>query len=219
MAKRTRMSAGASARVSPRRYVYTPELLAHGRHRYEHTEDSIPDIAVEFGIHKTTLLRLARREGWVRYAAPPRDVSDATRLAAEAAALEAAAAEATAPPEPTPADAEPPSEIDRLLRAVRTELDVYEAMRARLKHQPQSPLDAERTARTLSNLTDTLYRLQRLRAGIPEALHDHDDDDMPADLDAFRDELARRIEAFMESRTDEEFAAELERAGADRPGP
>jgi len=51
---------------SPRRYVYTPALLAHGRHRYEHTEDSIPDIALDFGIHKTTLQRLAKRERQAR---------------------------------------------------------------------------------------------------------------------------------------------------------
>ena len=44
------------------------------------------------------------------------------------------------------------------------------------------------------------------RAAAP-ALHDETPyDDMPADLDEFREALARRIEAFMESRGDEEDA-------------
>jgi hypothetical protein len=46
-----------------RRYSYTPELMADGRRRYEQTEDRIPDIAADFGIHPTTFLRLAKREG------------------------------------------------------------------------------------------------------------------------------------------------------------
>ena len=85
MAKRAR--ARRSSMPSPRRYTYTPELLASGRHRFEHTTDSIPDIAVDFGIHKTTLLRLAKREGWVRYVASPRDLPAAVKLARQAEAL------------------------------------------------------------------------------------------------------------------------------------
>jgi hypothetical protein len=227
--------APARARLpSSRRYAYTPELLAHGRHRYENTEDSIPDIAVEFGIHKTTLLRLARREGWVRYAPPPRDLSGATRLLAQADALtEARHPEALAEGEPRrmtdtavplrgsgsalapqgdgeqaapPAPASPgvnAADIDELEAAVRAELAIVKAMRAQMRHRPQSPLDAERTARTLSNLTATLYKLQRMRCGIAEA---DIDDDIPADIDAFRERLARKIEIFLESRESERGA-------------
>ncbi|MCK9918583.1 hypothetical protein MXD81_56615 [Microbacteriaceae bacterium K1510] len=202
MAKRTRAP-------SARRHHYTPELLAHGRHRYENTEDSIADIAVEFGVHKATLARLAKRENWVRYVPPPRDVSGATRLATQAAALEEkgpatdVSAQQPTASDPSPvADAERVSrEIERLIAGVSTELDIYEAMRARLKHLPQSPLDAERTARTLSALTTTLHRLQRLRAGHIENTPHDDYDDIPTDLDAFRDELARRINEFVRSRS------------------
>jgi len=74
-----------------RRYTYTPELLAEGRRRYERTEDRIVDIAADFGIHKTTFQRMANDKGWVRYAAPPRDLSRSAKLAAEAEALEQAA--------------------------------------------------------------------------------------------------------------------------------
>jgi hypothetical protein len=88
---------------------------------------------------------------------------------------------------------------------VLVELTTVEAMRAQLKALPRRPLDAERTARTLSSLTDTLQKLQRLRASAalsekPIARND-DDDDMPADIDEFRIDLARRIDAFVASRT------------------
>jgi hypothetical protein len=101
------------------------------------------------------------------------------------------------------------STIERLERAVLAELATIEAMRAALGTLPQKPPGAARTVRTLSMLTQTLQHLQRLRAS--EALaakppagneHDDDNDDMPRDLDEFRRDLARRIDAFVASRTD-----------------
>jgi hypothetical protein len=62
MAKRT--SARRRHLPPPRRYTYTPELMASGRHRYEHTADTITDIAVDFGIHKTTLQRPTGSTRW-----------------------------------------------------------------------------------------------------------------------------------------------------------
>jgi len=95
--------------------------------------------------------------------------------------------------------------IDRFEKAVREELASVEATRARLKGLPRRPREAETTARTLSSLTETLQKLQRLRCAVP--FSGSDDDDMPADIDEFRNELARQIEAFMESRPDEDDAA------------
>jgi hypothetical protein len=71
---------------------------------------------------------------------------------------------------------------------------------------PEAPLGAGRTARTLALLTQTYQHIQRLRAGERLGARPHggidDDDDMPADIEEFRFELARRIEAFVASRTD-----------------
>lgn len=92
------------------------------------------------------------------------------------------------------------SAIDRLERLVEKELDAEEAVRAQLGPLPRNPADAERTARTLSTLTQTLHALQRLRSGLGFQSHD-DDDDMPRDIDEFRRDLARRIDAFVASRT------------------
>jgi len=268
---------------SPLRYVYTPELLAHGRHRYEHTEDSIADIALDFGIHKTTFQRMANRERWVRFNPPPRDLPAAVKLAAQAEALVAqtgwggaANAGAFPPPESAsclpprargsspaeggrvgvaPSDAEvsltptpipspqgggeesaaregqeqqapaqealpsPAITAERLHRDVLNELAAVERMRALLDAEPQSPLDAERTSRTLSSLTATLQRIQRMQAGLPATGADDDDDDLPADPDAFRDALAQKIEAFLASTPDEDDAGPVAAAGPDPARP
>jgi hypothetical protein len=95
-----------------------------------------------------------------------------------------------------------PSAIERLERAVLAELATIEAMRAAFGTLPQSPRDAERTVRTLGLLSQTLQQLQRMRVAAPSSPFGTDhDDDLPADIDAFRDELARRIDAFVASRT------------------
>jgi len=91
-----------------RRYGYTPELIADGRRRYEQTDETITSIAADFGVHKTTLQRLANRAGWVRHAPPPRDLPAAAKLAAQAEALQGQGAAArltsagTASPFPPP---------------------------------------------------------------------------------------------------------------------
>ncbi len=241
MAKRTGAPARPGHPPSPRRYSYTPELLASGRHRYERTADSIPDIALDFGIHKTTLQRLARREGWVRFAPPPRDLPAAVKLAAQAEALappplvpaqaglqehdrdaggfgsgsrpSRGRADETASTEPDAARPPVAATVGRLHRAVLAELAAVERMRAVLDAEPQSPLAAERTSRTLSSLTATLHRIQRMQAGLPDT--GPNDDDIPADLDALRDALARRIAAFMASRPDAGDAGEPAAAPAD----
>jgi len=106
----------------------------------------------------------------------------------------------------TAAEAEEPAmpdlatTIERLHRAVLEELTAVETMRAQLKREPQSSTDAERTARTLSSLTEVLQKLQRLQCALPQT--GSEDDDMPVDIDEFRRELARRIEEFVASRTD-----------------
>jgi len=154
---------------------------------------------------------------------PPRDLLPAAKLLAQADDLKGLETQDDAPsasavtlseekpelqhPSPNhvaenrPALPPPGDTIIRLHRAVLEELSAVEAMRARLKREPQNPVDAERTARTLSSLTETLQKLQRLQCTLPE-IELKDDDDMPTDIDEFRNELARRIRVFAESRTE-----------------
>ena len=93
------------------------------------------------------------------------------------------------------------SAAERIERLVLKEIEVEEAKRAQLGALPRAAAEAAATARTLAILTHTLHALQRLRLGQPGARYD-DHDDMPRDIDEFRRELARRIDAFVASRTD-----------------
>ena len=192
--------------VEARRCRFSPELEARGRYLFEETDAKLADIAFELGIHKGTVPVVAKRRGWKRYVPPPRDVSPATRILVETESLEHRRETAQSGPEverAQPDGASGESEIGlvaRLRRAVLNELTVVESLRDRLKNEPQSRVAAERTARTLSTLTDTLQKLQRLQCAVPASGSLYD---IPADIDEFRNELARRIEAFVASRTDE----------------
>lgn len=104
-----------------------------------------------------------------------------------------------------PAPTEPRlTPVERLEALVVKELEAEEAMRAELALRPRSRHDAERCARTLSVLTQTLQTLQRMRADGGAARNSDDYDDIPEDMDAFRNDLARRIDLFVESRREEE---------------
>jgi len=212
--------------VAASRAVFTPETLDYARHRYEQTDASLADIAVDLRIHLSTVRKLAKREGWSRYVRPPRKLPAAVRLALQASELEAQASGAAVTTIRPSSDTEkslgdgiqPQADeksgtvgartamsgladtVARLYRAVLDELAAVETLRAQLKREPQSRHGAEHTARTLSSLTETLQKLQRLQCAVsPTGSYD---DDMPADIDEFRRELARRIEAFVAGRPD-----------------
>ncbi len=123
--------------------------------------------------------------------------------------------ESAAPPEQEAVDID--DQIERLLRLVSAEIGVYENLRAQLKAEPQGQREALKTAHNLGSLTSTLDTLRRMRAGQTAiGSHDeYDDDDIPADIDAFREALARRIEAFMASRPDEGDAGADDAPGGD----
>jgi hypothetical protein len=216
-----------SRATAARRRSYTPELLADGRRRFEQTDEPITAIAADFGCCKATFMKLAKDEGWVR---PPRarDLTPSARLRLRAEALaseqESAQAAALSPPPDPPSlplrrfDLPPPGggeerdagggdageppladTVDALHAAARRQLDEFNAEQTMLKGTPQAVAERERAARTLANLTATLQRLQAMRSGAPQPETDYDD--IPADIDAFRNELARRIRAFVASRS------------------
>jgi hypothetical protein len=57
-----------------RRLIFTPAALAYARHRYEKTEASLVDIAVDLQVTKNTVRNLAKSEGWTRYVPPARNL-------------------------------------------------------------------------------------------------------------------------------------------------
>lgn len=201
---------------------YTPEFLAAVRRRYEDTDQPMPSIAREVEIGLRTLHRMAEREGWARRSErPPRDLPPAVKLLEEARALERTHEVniACEPPAREPlareaaADAAPDGSIGssgdplaRIEQLVLRELEAEETVRDQLSHRPRTGSDATRCARTLAALTQTLQTLARLRAGAAptdDTDYDDNDDSLPRDIDEFRRDLARRIDAFVARRTDE----------------
>ncbi|HEY6023050.1 MAG TPA: hypothetical protein VIV34_02595 [Pseudolabrys sp.] len=195
-----------------RRFVFTPELVAYARHRFEHTDDSLADIALDLDVHKDTVRAMSKRERWTKYVRPPRDLPPAVRLLMEAEALDShpeaqAKGQSKGQGHSVAVSARTDSEGDippladivaRLHRVVLDELAAIETLHAQSKHEPRGADSAARTARTLSSLTETLQRLQRLQ--LNHASTGPDDDPLPANIDEFRNELARRIRVFIESR-------------------
>ena len=101
----------------------------------------------------------------------------------------------------------------RLQSAVARVLPAIEATLTKLTASPQRPRELEQTARALGALMRTLRELNALLAQQPA--RPAYDDDMPEDIDAFRERLARKIELFMESRADEDFEEAVEAAPAE----
>jgi len=217
--------------VSARRYDFTPELLADGRHRYEHTDETITSIAFDFGVHKSTLTRLATREGWVRYVRPPRDLPQAKKIRISVEALAQGQGAGTKPQtsleeiptrlastesrlgdlpfskggEEREAAAEEeqlpsPAELVRhLYREAFEQFRALRAMREQFAYQTQSQRDIDKITRSLATLTDTLRKLLPMQSANSQSETAYDD--MPLDIDEFRNELARRIRAFVASRS------------------
>jgi len=99
------------ARFLPTHQRYTPALLAHVRQRFEQTPEPIPSMAADLGVAPQSLHRIARRYGWVRRnpVPPPRDVTPALTMLAEAKALEAQADGLTVGPERAASPLPPPA--------------------------------------------------------------------------------------------------------------
>jgi hypothetical protein len=202
---------------------FTLEAIENMRQRYEDTDETQASIAADFGIHSKTLRTLAREQGWkLRKNRPPRDLPEAIRLNLLAdQAVGAAASEASSdPPAMMPAAEEAalsPNIAARLEQAVEKELRKVEALRNEFGNPAHRSIEAERTARTLATLTETLFKVRRLRE--PGQTGAIADDDMPADLDGFRRALAQRMEAFVRSRADGDLPADAGPADAIAPAP
>ena len=81
--------------IEARRIKATPELIANIRQRYEHSDERLATMAADLGCCGETVRAMAKREGWVRYVAPPRDLSPAARLRVRAEALAGRSAQAS----------------------------------------------------------------------------------------------------------------------------
>jgi hypothetical protein len=202
--------------------LFAPELLADGRRRFEQTGEPLYLIAADFGIHRSTFSAFATRKGWVRHRPAPREMSASSRLLKQTERLEAEAmALWHAPVHDAVATGAPPANagdmtasIDWLHREVRAQIAAVETLRARMRATPQTAQEAAVVSRTLVALTGALQKLQRMACGPSQAGQIHDDiSDIPADIDAFREALAQRIEKFLANRTDADAYMDADAAG------
>jgi hypothetical protein len=189
-----------------RRWTYTPELLAYVQYRFEQTEDSLADIGLAVGISKETVRVLAIDKHWKRYVRPPHGLPPALKRSMQAEVPDHQAQEpysaqgggaAVSPQAEGEGDIPPLADtVARLHHAVLDELAAIDALPVHTRNAGSSA----RTARTLANLTETLQKLQRMQP--TPANTGPDNADMPADIDEFRNELARRIDMFVLEQTD-----------------
>ena len=173
------------------------------RYRFVETDEPRSRIAADYGISDMTLYRLAERHQW-RRDRPPIDVP-ATRksiIAAEAAAQADTQADAEEIQSRTDELAQLPL-ADRLQRAVEMELSAVELYQMAPRTNSLAQSESERITRTLERLTATLSRVYRLRTSDAPKNGAVWPYDIPEDIDEFRNELARRIEALVDSRSGE----------------
>jgi hypothetical protein len=186
-------------------YGLTPEALEYARRRYEETDDWMSTIAADLRKSRATMYKIARAQGWqLRKDRPPQGLPQALKLdievtdAVENGTPEAPKAEEGGASPDTPPDAN--SIPARLEAALEEELRKVESLRGESGPRGKRSAEAERIARTLATLTETLFKVRRLRQ--PEGSQATDDEDLPTDADGFRVALAHRIEAFVRVRLD-----------------
>jgi hypothetical protein len=203
---------------------FTAEAIENIRKRYVETDEAVYCIASDVGVHRDTIARLAADQGWpLRKQRPPRELPAALRLDLAAAQMrltvDAGAANGGGEADVRPSDASPQADVaplaQRLEQAVERELTKVERLKEETGSETRRTVAAERIARTLSVLTQTLFKVRALRE--PGAASPHEYDDLPDGADEFRRELARRIDAFVASRADTGLAEPDESSSATSP--
>ncbi len=184
---------------------FSPEALEDIRRRYVETDETQTSIGLDHGRSRKTISNLAIDMGWpLRKDRPPRGLPPALKLYKQATEELAKQASPDTPKaegdNAAAADAPSPGSVAaRLEAAVEKELRNVESLRGEFGRPEQRSIEAERIARTLATLTETLFKVRRLRE--PENISGSNDDDLPGDADGFRRMLAHRIEVFVRSRT------------------
>ncbi|MFT4275920.1 MAG: hypothetical protein QM576_06135 [Rhodopseudomonas sp.] len=208
-----------AADVGVSRYTLERFAQRQGWHLRKHRppRDLPQTLQMQLDAAATLLQARAAEVGEAPSALPP--PAQAVACAAEASVVTDTAAIETVAPHPA-ATAAPEAVLSlalRLERAVETQLRKVEDLREDAGADPASrAVEAERIARTLAALTQTLFKVRQLRD--PERALSAADDEMPADADGFRLELARRIEAFVRGGTDRELSARDRAADAGDAG-
>src|SRR6185312_12916700 len=166
-----------------------PALIARAHYLYEHTDTPVPEIAAMLGMSRWTLHGRIRQWRWTPRLYPKGEGLVASPVSRQEPEEEHPVQNSAAPSEP------PVSFAERLSRVIEAQMQVAERTLKVLG--PASPAEAERTARILATVSRTVQEITATAKG-HSAADDTDDDAVPRDMDAFRDELARRISGLVE---------------------
>ena len=203
---------------------YAPELVESVLHDHEYTDKPLRQIAAEHGVNERDITRMRHAAGIPSRRARVRALPPAMREVHEINKRLKAARPAVGRNKQGDAERIAPDDADadgamrsaycalqsgtdlraligRVARLIEHELTAEESTRAELGMLARTPADLERCARIVASMTRSLRELLRLRAGLTTEQGSNNVDDYPADIDAFRDEFARRIRAFVASRT------------------
>ena len=172
--------------LGPRALLRQSEAALASRRRVRGDERENPAPPSEIAAYATAVPIVPSSEG---------ETSEGARTESGEEAPHAQAGEKTG----APAESGPASIVQRLQGATARVLPAIEAIIARLAAGPQHPREMEQAGRALSSLTRTLRELNALLSQ-HNAQAANAYDDMPEDMDAFREHLARRIRTFVASR-------------------
>lgn len=180
----------------PPRKEIAPELAAQARQLYEQTLTPVYEIGAHMGVSRSVFYARVKEWGWTRRRYSTGD-DGLPGVSADLGGADAAETATAAPDAPITPERRAALRA-RLFRAAELTMTAIERMLRTLN--PNDVAQSERTAR----ITATLNRSLREVATIvtPDAVSTDDSarDQVPRDIDELRSELARRINAFVDSR-------------------
>lgn len=183
--------------MPPRKHV-APELIAEGKYLYEETLTPTDEIGARMGLSRSAFYLRVKQWKWQR-----RRYSAGVR---EGEALVLSATYNLPRAEPTPALVEITGEpraalCARVYRAASAQMDTIESIQSTLRQTTQQPAQSERTVRILATLNKALVDIASIATLDEKTTPDEPEDDTSArDIDAFRLELAQRLNALINAK-------------------
>jgi hypothetical protein len=187
----------------PARKQVAPELLAEAKFLYEQTLTPVHEIGKRLGFSRSAFYLRVKEWGWQqrRYTVEIGEGMPALILPQPAVEASSPASgnetvRATTPPDETESAFEIRARTyAKACRAVGRQIEIIEGIQSTL--MPTQPAQSERTARVLALLNKSLLEITATTE--PESTADDEaDDDDPRDIDAYRRDLARRLQGLVE---------------------
>ncbi|HVZ52151.1 MAG TPA: hypothetical protein VG986_09305 [Pseudolabrys sp.] len=184
--------------MAPPKLEITPEQMAEAQRLYEEARAPLHEIAARLGLSRDTLRNRIHEWGWVRRRHPrgARDADNKVRVAANAAV-----AEAPSQVLPQVAPERRAALAGIIVDTVEDQMNAVQRVLAIV--QPKDHAEAEQSTRMIASVSQILRDTVALFPSDKTTHHADDPDDIPRDIDEFREALARRINAFVDAHAGE----------------